>query len=437
MLWKNAAKLAGAGATIFGIAWAFATFQTTGSVKEVNAVIWDTTPFALSQNQKFAAALDRLGHEPPRSYDYNGNEVFFSARTTPKPIADVLIEYQEEFVRQGLNEQAYVTVPGQEYRVNPAKYDKLGGDDTARMKNIEAMLSGQVAPMYMNDTYLTMGAALLDGKPKSAEEFTQQMRERAGKRVDEQLRRLEAVVDKCGGLKVPVEEIPLKMPSGEMVQQGVDDSTCGGDDDLQHGQKAYRVAMLGRAIQANQEQFKGCREFEELLAQDYEEWAGEFPRKLFKGFRSIEAFRPAGARETTVTATWTQDNFDVARSVPDEKVRKDPYPLKPDSVVPACPTCKHRFRFASNEGNEPLVANIYESQSVPEQLEQFYVEEMARKGWVRTEANVVLQEVIKDIDASHLDGTMVSFAKGEQHLNFLLQWLPEERKTKVVSLQSD
>lgn len=162
-------KLGLAGATIFAIGWGFLTFGPEGEVKESQADIGDLTLMApLDNTQRFVKALDNLGHEKPRIYNYNGTQVYFSTRASPKKPRELIKEYQEAFVEEGVNKKVY------DVRVD---FDALAaqGEDAIKKEadaRVRAMLEGEVQVLYHDDNRVVMGSALID-RSKAKPEFSE------------------------------------------------------------------------------------------------------------------------------------------------------------------------------------------------------------------------------------------------------------------------
>ena len=150
-------KLGICGLSIVAIAWAILILDGSGDVKSGSADILSLNPVPLSNTAKLENALKSLGHSEPRTYDFNGNEVAFSSRTTRKPQMRIIEEYQRAFVRQGLNEEVYMPV------------DRSGDPDAetreALQKRREAMMSGQIVPIEVHPNYAVMGAGMVEGQP--------------------------------------------------------------------------------------------------------------------------------------------------------------------------------------------------------------------------------------------------------------------------------
>ena len=106
---RNVLKLGVSGAFLTGIAASIVLFspqqdqkndqEVSLVVKESNADLAWFSPMNPGKTQRFAMALDELGHEPPRLYDLNNNEVYFSTRPVRgKNPREIMAEYQRKFV---------------------------------------------------------------------------------------------------------------------------------------------------------------------------------------------------------------------------------------------------------------------------------------------------------------------------------------------------
>ncbi|MFU8806831.1 MAG: hypothetical protein ACNA8W_23695, partial [Bradymonadaceae bacterium] len=174
-------KLGLCGASIAAIAWGVISFYPSSTmVKESEADIVSLVTFARSSTQKFASTLDALGHDAPRSYDYNGNKVFFSSKTTTQDPMEVLHEYQRVFTQRGINERPYLEAIEDGY---------LGDVDTAEdfARLIEerglAMLSGQLVPSVITENHISMGGGLIEGEPTTCAEASKILEKKADEGV--------------------------------------------------------------------------------------------------------------------------------------------------------------------------------------------------------------------------------------------------------------
>lgn len=113
----NLGKMILAGAIVAAIGFAFVVFDDpTGEVSTAEADLWSVFTRETSNHTKFMNVLKKEGMEPPRQYDYNGNQVYFSYATTRESPRQVMHRFQEAFVREGLNKHFH---PGVRKPVDP------------------------------------------------------------------------------------------------------------------------------------------------------------------------------------------------------------------------------------------------------------------------------------------------------------------------------
>ena len=103
----NLGKLTACGAAVAAIAFGIAVWGSPAGVSESHADLMWFGSFERSNTDRFESSLQRLGHEEPQSYRLNGNQVYFSSATSLKTPQELLLDYQEEFRRQGLNDRVY------------------------------------------------------------------------------------------------------------------------------------------------------------------------------------------------------------------------------------------------------------------------------------------------------------------------------------------
>lgn len=149
------AKLGLAAATIGAVAWMFVVYQPDGSVSSSQADILDLNFIRLSETARFASGLKQLGHDQPQTFSINDNIVSFSTNESRKRPAQLVREYQEEFVHQGLNRRIW------------------GPEDTfgSQPDMFLDAASGGVVPINVSDSGATMGGMLSAGGAKTAEEL--------------------------------------------------------------------------------------------------------------------------------------------------------------------------------------------------------------------------------------------------------------------------
>ena len=153
-LFRTGLKLGGCGALIVAIAFGFAVFTTDGTVSESHADIAWLSPFERSNTETFQDSLQRLGHHDPSRYDLNGNTLFFSTQSSRKPPREVMVEYQEEFRRQGLNDRIYTSI-----RPEEADARHFTG------------LTGGLVPLAISDTQVILGGVVTRNRASNTSEL--------------------------------------------------------------------------------------------------------------------------------------------------------------------------------------------------------------------------------------------------------------------------
>lgn len=152
-------KIGGAGATIAAIAALFVISGPDGEVKPSQADIAD---FGLNlkprtNTERFVGALERLGHEAPRPYSYNGQRLYFSTGTSRKRPYEAMLDYQQELVNQGVNERIYRPTIAPDPK-NPTEDQALQLRD-----QYGAMLTGQLTPLRADaEGFVLQGALMKD-----------------------------------------------------------------------------------------------------------------------------------------------------------------------------------------------------------------------------------------------------------------------------------
>ena len=168
---RNILKLGASGIVLTGIAASIVLFspeqdpkndqEVSLTVKESNADLAWFSPMNPGNTQRFAMALDELGHEPPRLYDLNNNEVYFSTRPVKgKNPREIMAEYQRKFVEVGINSKMHE---------NPMT-SYIGSDNPEAKKRVEelsqAAMDGEIMPAEISDTYMAMTGALIREQQK-------------------------------------------------------------------------------------------------------------------------------------------------------------------------------------------------------------------------------------------------------------------------------
>lgn len=301
---KTLGKLALAGATICAIGWAVAVFEPDFSVQESQADILDMSFIRLSNSAKFARGLDNLGHDEPQSFSINGNVVHFSVNYSRKHPRELMKDYQEEFVRQGLN-------------------DKVWTDETARGTGNQMLLDGMTGGLVPTARrpgmdYVAMGGVI------PANDAT----------------------DEEGLLEL------------------------GGSDDPDH-------------------------------------------RKVFKGHHFVEMFWDREKLRSTVTASWSDENFDYLKMIGAKPAEGD---ADVDVEVPACPSCSRISRIRDLDPNRSYSSNVYAGTKSQVELMSFYRKAMIGRGWVETGSSTTFNAMRPYIEFQGDEASFLQFAKGNRFL---------------------
>ncbi len=305
MLWVGA-KLALSGALICAIAWVVAVYQPDGTVQDSQADILDLNFIHLSNSARFARGLQQLGHDRPQTFSINGNIVNFSVNHSRKRPLQLMKEYQEEFVHQGLQDTVWTA--------DKAKQD---GD-----KMMQEAMTGGVVPLNVSDDYVAMGGVL----PKN-------------------------------------------------------DAT-----------DAQGLVDLARSRPK--------------------------PPTIFKGHHWVEMFWDKYRRQTTVTASWSDEHFDYEKMFPGVAA-KEGKDIDVDLDIPACPGCNRVSRVRDLNPMRTYSSNTYASTKHLDDTLDFYRRAMHRRGWTETESSqtfATLQPYVKfEGDGAHL----LQLHRGKQFLTIL------------------
>lgn len=164
---RAAAKVLGTLGIVAGLALGFSYYgQNQGFFGEAEADIVTSTFAPKTRQQRFVDSLKDYGFAEPRMYDWDGNTVFFTTKTTHKSPTMAAREMQEVFERKGVNDKVYKTVPdikipeGQERE--PAEFYEL-------MDTYSDMHTGRVVPIAWSKHHVAMGGVEMEGDPPPEE----------------------------------------------------------------------------------------------------------------------------------------------------------------------------------------------------------------------------------------------------------------------------
>lgn len=142
-----------AGIVVVLIGFGFLVFQSpAGEIAEAEADIWDLFGSERSNTQKFMNTLEREGMSPPRQFDHNGNQIFFSHQTSRESPREVMNRYQRAFYREGVNTYIHDTVreavpPGEVEDMETLVQGFAGADE---------FFSGGLVPMQLTRNHMYM-----------------------------------------------------------------------------------------------------------------------------------------------------------------------------------------------------------------------------------------------------------------------------------------
>ena len=263
------------------IAFGFLIFSSpTGDVAEAEADIWDLFPSQSTKNQKFTKTLEREGMSKPRQFDHNGNQVFFSHMTTRQSPREVMLRFQEAFVREGVNTHFHNTarVP-----VDPGEVEDL-------------------------DT-IVQGLA-------GADEFF------------------------SGGL------VPMMVTRNHMYMVGIDTP-----EKAENIDDAIIESRIGAVT----------------------------PPEIVGAFRYLDANREEGSLQTTVTAVWSDEHFDLRKLSTLSQTQGTVHQI--EFEVPICQGCSRVTRLSGTGRESNRHTILYRSPHSVNAVISFYENHMMRYGW--------------------------------------------------------
>lgn len=138
---KNTLKLALAASFLLAVGWSVILFNGSPAapIKDAQADIAMLSFAPKTPQQRFVEGLDELGMEEPRSYDWNGNKVFFSMMRTKDSPQEVLHKAHKIFKNKGLNKGSRPELPPDlaEALVHYSKHNKLPKNSEDTLADVE------------------------------------------------------------------------------------------------------------------------------------------------------------------------------------------------------------------------------------------------------------------------------------------------------------
>lgn len=103
------------------------------------------------------------------------------------------------------------------------------------------------------------------------------------------------------------------------------------------------------------------------------------PEDVIGAFRYIDAEREEGSRETTVTAVWSDEYFDLDRLGAGNYDVETMHPI--ERHIPVCRGCERVTRFSGTGDEADQHGLLYRSSRPLDDVVSYYEEEMPRHGW--------------------------------------------------------
>lgn len=154
---KSIAKLTVASAIVTAVFFTLTTGTPEG-VKDADADILDLVPGSIFAGKNTTEIVAKSGMRP-RAYEVNGNAILFAAGETSASPKEVLKYYQEQFVTAGINTEMYLDTPN-----GGSTADQKRASADKGLKQLRAMMRGEVVPYFATDDYVSMGGPIPRGK---------------------------------------------------------------------------------------------------------------------------------------------------------------------------------------------------------------------------------------------------------------------------------
>lgn len=135
-----------------------------------------------------------------------------------------------------------------------------------------------------------------------------------------------------------------------------------------------------------------------------------------EAFRFIDAQYDEAIERSTVTATWSDHNFNAHKMEDAHAVD-----VEPDANIPSCIGCKRRFRMASLNKDEDFVANQFVTPTAPHIIYDFYRTAMLNRGWDDSETQEMLDKLTPFVPyLQELDGKVLNFERDGRHVSIFI-----------------
>lgn len=394
----------------------------------------------LTPTQRFGQALDELGHEPPRLYDLNDNEIFFSTRVVrQKHPRDILAEYQRKFVEVGINSREY-TEPAHIY----ASMDNEAAA-TRTDEMVEAAMSGEILPTQVGDSYLSMNGALMEKVVEQVD--TNTLLAAQTERMKRYDRLFKTAYLQCGGDEARLEHAIARArqeqdSSGKLaaaLQKNKGENGCS-DAGGTCSEERYTYQHLRQNLTAlmevlrEQPEVSECPMVKAFKLGMLQDSSDDFAARV-KGMRSIEAFYDQKSGSSVVTAVWTKNDLDLSKLDPERHGYPEDGLVRGD--LPVCDTCQRAWSLGGNGEEEAFTSNIVWSKDSVERTVGAYRQLMHEQGWVEAGAETtepLIGQLVGTPDS--LEGYNLRFEKGGAYMTLGFR-KDESGRTEVMGVTSD
>jgi hypothetical protein len=407
--------------TTVAIGWGFVSLnppdengETKVGVQESSADIFGMTFAERTSTQKFQSALDKMGHEKPRVYDYNGNTVMFSTNQVRGSVNDVLRDYMQTFADEGVNPEVF------ERNVEPgsAKHRTM----------VEAALNGGIVPRIVRDDYMSIGGSVIDVTVPDVDTMKDSIAA-TNKSESELLDNLEDAFQRCGGnmaafraaMADPSDVNPFSS-KGKLTPDKVMSQLCEGggkpsggycgDGTYTRKLNGNRLKAIGKVLESNPA-IADCAPMREA-SMAIAGWQYDSFTEKIRGYRSIEAWHDKSTGLVNVTAAWSDENFDAKKAQPSR------YGTKFDNdaarKIPLCHNCRRIYAFEGTGAERPYQSNIIISPSDPARTAYFYSKKMQDEGWEVPESELVTDELLRLADRQDPNNQWLRFRRGTEFL---------------------
>lgn len=400
-------------------------------------ILW-MTESARSNTERFASALDDLGHSAPRVYDVNGNTLYSSERVSRKSPAQILRAYQHEFVEQGVNSRAHTTS-----RRTLAALEQTESVRKRIDAISEAAMNGEIVPTSTARNVVSMSGVLLETKAGSSDaaskrrQMTAQLEGLSGSLDD-----LEAAYRECDGdprlIERPTDPRGYLNKTSRQIERAASGGSgnCGDTPKLcSRGRFEFRstAEKLQAYVAAIEDQpaLSDCPAIKRVGLETLERSAETFAHQI-DAIRSIRAVRDQESGATHVTAIWSERGFDMESMSGDSQ--RTQRRSRRRRAIPLCESCEDTWDFGGNGAEQAYASTVAHSSRAPQRVVRSYGRLLSKRGWQLHGAGEAYSSVYRAIGLDPPEARWLRFSRGERHLTVRIR--PLDGRTEVTAFRS-